>query len=216
MQHYLLTRIIRIAFIVSAGLGLSSCVAYAPPPGRGHVYTPPPASVAYYSYWYYPDIQVYFDFNRQVYFYFSNNHWVQAHVLPPSLRARLGGYVTIQSRYNQPYIEYHDHRRKYPPHYREVYRPPQQHNEYSTPPGHSVPAPRDRYKTPYKQPPTSVTSEPHAKSPAADKDKTRDKDKKTKQSKDAKKKPDKDKQSDDAKHKDDKGDPDKDRRDSHN
>lgn len=199
MQHYASVRIINIVLAMLAGLGLSSCVAYDRPYGPGYGHAAPPATVVYYSYWYYPNVQVYFDVNRQIYFYFSNNRWVQARVLPPTLRARLGSYVPIHSRYNQPYIEHHEHSRKYPPHSRAERYPPSRYDEHPAPPGHSGPMPHGGYQVPYKQPPPGVTNDSHSK--PSDKDKVKDKDKNKKTTKDAKTRHDKDKQKPPAKKK---------------
>jgi hypothetical protein len=212
MNQFPSTPMLSILLALLTGLGLSSCIAYDQPYGPGYAHTPPPPSVVFYSYWYYPDIQVYFDSNRQVYFYYSNNHWLQARVLPPPLRAHMGGYVHIQSRYNQPYIEHNEHSRKYPPHYREVYRPPQQHDDHYAPPGHSIPPSYNNYQKPFKQPPTVITKEPHAQPLAKDKDKT--KDKKTNKTKDANGRYDQAKPKAPFKKKDEQSDQDKDQRDS--
>lgn len=152
MQHYPSVRIMNIALVILAGLGLSSCAVYDRPYRPGYVHVPPPSAVTYYDYWYYPDVQVYFDINRQVYFYFTNNRWVEARVLPPYWRSRLGGYVPIRSRYIQPYREHPDFSRKYPPHYRDERRPPEHRDERNVPPGRTVPYPRDYNEMPRKEP----------------------------------------------------------------
>lgn len=141
-------RILASALALLAGLGLSSCAVYDSPYPPSYRPAPPPA-VVYYDYWYYPDIQVYFDFNRRVYFYFTDNRWYEVAVLPPHLRARLGVYVPIRSRYTRPYIEYHDHNRHYPPGYRHDHRPPEPRDDRHEPP---VKYPRDYNETPRKEP----------------------------------------------------------------
>jgi hypothetical protein len=161
MPHYPPARTLNFALAILASLGLSACVVYDRPYRSGYVHTMPPAGVAYYDYWYYPDVQVYFDTGRQVYFYFSNNRWIEARVLPFALRARLGGYVPIHSRYNQPYIEHHEHSLKYPPHYRDEHRPPERHDERNIPPSRSVPYPHDYNEMPRKEPPNQRTWEQH-------------------------------------------------------
>lgn len=153
MQHYPSVRIINIALIILAGLGLSSCAVYDRPYRPGYIQSsPPPVTVGYYDYWYYPDVQVYFDFNRQVYFYFTNNRWVEARVLPPYWRSRLGGYVPIRSRYIQPYREHPDFSRKYPPHYRDERRPPEHRDDRNAPPSRNLPYPHDYNEMPRKEP----------------------------------------------------------------
>jgi hypothetical protein len=61
MNQYPSTPMLSILLALLTGLGLSSCIAYDQPYGPGYAHTPPPPSVVFYSYWYYPDIQVYFD-----------------------------------------------------------------------------------------------------------------------------------------------------------
>ena len=143
-------RVVHFALAVVLALGLSSCVVYDRPYGPGYVrHAPPPASMVYYDYWYYPDAQVYFDTNRRVYFYLSNQRWVETKVLPPSWRSRLHGYVPIHSRNARPYIEYREHTRKYPPRYREEHR----EQERTTPRYRNDRYPQNYHETPRKEPP---------------------------------------------------------------
>ncbi len=116
MPHTTFARILQIVLAITVTLGLSSCAVYDRPYGPGYVRQVPPATgVVYYDYWYYPEAQVYFDVNRHIYFYFTNQHWVETRVLPTYWRSKLHSYVPIHSRYQRPYIENKDHSRKYPP-----------------------------------------------------------------------------------------------------
>jgi len=154
MPHYLPARLLNFVLAIGLGLGLSSCAVSDRPYGHGYVSTTAGPSVVYYDYWYYPDVQVYFDSRRGLYFYYSNNRWIETRVLPTYWRARLGSHVSIHSRYNRPYIEHGAHSRKYPPHAPSRYRIPEQHDYRYQPKAPSVKPPvRQRYEeTPRKEP----------------------------------------------------------------
>lgn len=68
------------------------------------------------SYYYYPEIETYFDINSSVYIYFSNNNWVRSSYLPTYYRdydVRHGQRVIIDYRGSKPYNHYHEHKVKY-------------------------------------------------------------------------------------------------------
>jgi len=146
MPRHAFVRYVTIALLSLIGLSLSGCVVTPRP--YGYVRTAPPPAVAYYDYWYYPSVQVYFDVNRGLYFYLTSNRgWVETRSLPPALRVRLGGYVPIHSRFRQPYREHGEHRRAYPPQYRVDRYPPERHD------GDRVPYPNYQPAPPQKEPP---------------------------------------------------------------
>lgn len=149
MPFYPSVRTLTLLLAGLLGASLGGCAVYDRPYASGYVQTMPPAGIAYYDYWYYPGVQVYYDINRHVYFYLGSSGWVEVRVLPPALRARLGHYVPLHSRYARPYRDYNEHRRKYPPnYYRETPRPPARHN------GGSSPYPHNYYpQAPLKKPP---------------------------------------------------------------
>jgi hypothetical protein len=68
----------------------------------------------HYRYNYYPDVGVYFDLDRKIYFYLDRG-WRSAVLLPRDLRVRLGGPVTLELDLAEPYYRYDEHRTKYPP-----------------------------------------------------------------------------------------------------
>ena len=68
-----------------------------------------------YRYHYYPDVHVYFDVRRRLYFYLSDGAWKVAIRLPHHLRVGLGGHVNVDLRTREPYRFHRDHRRTYPP-----------------------------------------------------------------------------------------------------
>lgn len=79
---------------------------------------PPDHAKAYgrrakHVYRYYPDVQVYFDIHRRVYFYFQGQDWKMSVSLP--YKIKLAGHVTIEMDTEKPYKEFKKHKAKYPP-----------------------------------------------------------------------------------------------------
>ncbi len=122
--------ILTLACLTWIGFTLSGCATGkgSSPPGpptlahrhgkRGH--GPPPHAPAHgyrakFDYYYYPDVFVYFDPSRRLYFYLEGDNWHVAASLPTYLRVRLGGYVTIQLDTDTPYVYFDEHRSNYPP-----------------------------------------------------------------------------------------------------
>jgi len=161
MPYTTFARILQIAFAISIILGLSSCVVYDRPYGPGYGRpVPPAAGVVYYDYWYYPDAQVYFDVNRRVYFYFSNQRWVETRVLPTYWQSKLHNYVPIHSQHQRPYIEYKEHSHKYPPRYREGYRERERYEQRNDPHYRNELYPNRYQEMPRKEPPRTWQSGP--------------------------------------------------------
>lgn len=68
------------------------------------------------SYYYYPEIETYFDINSSIYIYFSNNSWIRSRSLPVYYRdydIRRGQRVILDYRGSKPYTHYHEHKVKY-------------------------------------------------------------------------------------------------------
>lgn len=68
------------------------------------------------SYYYYPEIETYYDMNSSVYIYLSGNNWVRSAYLPTYYRnydVRHGQRVLIDYRGSRPYTHYHKHHNKY-------------------------------------------------------------------------------------------------------
>lgn len=70
---------------------------------------------AKHQYRYYPACSVYFDIGRKVYFYLEGEHWRISAELPNTLRVGLGDYVFFEMDTDRPYLDYENHRQKYPP-----------------------------------------------------------------------------------------------------
>jgi hypothetical protein len=93
---------------ISVGININT----APRETVRYVETPAP------SYYYYPEIEAYFDINSSVYIYFARNNWVRSRYLPSYYRnydVRHGQRVIIEYRGSEPYNHYHEHKNKYKP-----------------------------------------------------------------------------------------------------
>ena len=80
---------------------------------------PPPHAKAYghrakYHYHYYPDAMVYFDTGREVYFHIDGDNWLMSVSLPNALQVSLGSKVSLEMELDRPYVQFKEHREKYP------------------------------------------------------------------------------------------------------
>ncbi len=122
----LVGRFFIMLFFALSCLGSQGCVlpgaavvtddAFGPGQGGG----PPPWAPAHgyrakYRYHYYPEVAVYLDVSRGVYFYPQNGRWVSAASLPRSLTESLGNYVVLEMDTDRPYEFHKDVLKKYPP-----------------------------------------------------------------------------------------------------
>ena len=81
---------------------------------------PPPHAPAHgyrakYKYRYYPACSVYFDTNRNLYFYLEGPNWRISASLPHAIQVGLGDHVSIEMDVDKPYIHNDEHKQKYPP-----------------------------------------------------------------------------------------------------
>jgi len=72
---------------------------------------PPPHAPAHgyrakHRYRYYPSCRVYYDTERQIYFYLQSDEWRVSVSLPNDLHLRLGDYVTLDMDTDKPYAHY--------------------------------------------------------------------------------------------------------------
>jgi len=95
----------------------TACIVMPPhhrhgPPshGHGHGYR------GKYHYRYYPEVGIYFDMNRSLYF-FQDNGWRCAANLPGHLRL-VGAPIILDLDDDTPYSRYYEHREKFAPHAR--------------------------------------------------------------------------------------------------
>lgn len=67
-----------------------------------------------HSYWYYPDVDVYFDSGAGMYFYYQGTRWYSVRSLPRHYSGRLGQRVVIQTEEgSKPYMHHDQHRSQY-------------------------------------------------------------------------------------------------------
>ena len=80
---------------------------------------PPPWAPAHgyraKKYRYYPSTQVYFDTQRDVYFYYSGGDWRVSASLPGRIRVNMGDHVTLEMGTDRPYRYHSEVVRHYPP-----------------------------------------------------------------------------------------------------
>ncbi len=81
---------------------------------------PPPHAPAHgyrakHHYRYYPSCSVYYDTNRELYFYLIGDNWRMDVSLPQGLHVESSAYVSIEMDSDKPYTHYKEHQRKYPP-----------------------------------------------------------------------------------------------------
>ena len=69
-------------------------------------------TVTGYHYWYYPSIQVYFDYERKVYYYPENGGWHHSSYLP-SRYSTSSSYVILDDDSDKPYVNHEKHIKKY-------------------------------------------------------------------------------------------------------
>ena len=82
----------------------------APPP-----HAPAHGNRAKYQYHYYPSCSIYFDVNRNLYFYLSGENWKLSAELPSKLKVKLGDHVSLELETDRPYTKHKEHKKKYPP-----------------------------------------------------------------------------------------------------
>jgi hypothetical protein len=91
---------------------LTGCVYdpfyYGPPP-HSH-YSP-----YYYDYYFYPSVQVYFQFTTGYYFYRDRGVWARARVLPPRIIINARDRIRIKVESEKPYLKFPEHSRIYKP-----------------------------------------------------------------------------------------------------
>lgn len=69
--------------------------------------------VSYRKYYYYPNLSVYYDRHRKVFYYISGKSWKVSKRLPK--RYKLTKYrISLKMKTKKPYLAYKRHRKKYP------------------------------------------------------------------------------------------------------
>lgn len=96
-------------------------VKTSPPPG--HVKNAPPAwapahgrkAKLRYHYYYYPNVEVYFDAGRGLYFYLERGAWLTSARLPGHINISISNRVSLELDGDRPYYYHHETVKKYPP-----------------------------------------------------------------------------------------------------
>ena len=68
------------------------------------------------DYYYYPEIEVYFDVQSCMYIYFASNGWIKSRYLPrhcSSYNIQRGYRVVLDYHGNSPYNDFHHHKKRY-------------------------------------------------------------------------------------------------------
>lgn len=128
MKYNSIGMLIKAILVLGLVMFLSGCApdriildtgsTYSPPPATKN--SPPPWAPAHgkraqYQYKYYPNMSVYYDARRSVYFYLDTGTWKVSVALPAHVRIDVNDYVTLEMDTAEPYI-YHDQvAREYPP-----------------------------------------------------------------------------------------------------
>ena len=126
MNHLFLKRLISALIIFSISTFFAGCATINGTLSTGSddrvaVKNGPPAHApahgyrAKHQYRYYPACSVYFDIGRKVYFFLEGENWRISAGLPNNLRVALGDYVVFEMDTDKPYLDYENHRQKYPP-----------------------------------------------------------------------------------------------------
>ncbi|UCG78885.1 MAG: hypothetical protein JSV21_03390 [Nitrospirota bacterium] len=116
-------KIFRVFSVMVVVLFISSCVyVHSPPPGHseGVKKSPPPWAPAHgkrakYRYRYYPSSFVYFDVDREMWFYMEGNRWRASVRLPRTVVIVSDDAIEIMLDTDEPHRHFHDHKSKYPP-----------------------------------------------------------------------------------------------------
>ena len=91
---------------------LTGCVYdpfyYGPPP-HSH-YSP-----YYYDYYFYPSVQVYFQFTTGYYFYRDRGVWIKTRALPPRIIINARDRIRIKVESEKPYLKFPEHNLKHKP-----------------------------------------------------------------------------------------------------
>jgi len=112
----LLGGILTMSLFCACSVGFTEMEAKPPHKvGKG----PPPWAPAHgyrakFRYRYYPSVQIYYDVNRGLYFYFYMGKWRCGDVLPQGLKVK-GEYVVLEMETDKPYEFHAEVLKRYPP-----------------------------------------------------------------------------------------------------
>ena len=101
---------------ISIGVSITANTNRAYTPQYRHVHTTHCGHYEPVEYYYYPEIEAYYDNNASVYIYYTSNGWVRSRYLPSYCNhydVRRGYRVALDYHGNRPYRYFDDHKRKY-------------------------------------------------------------------------------------------------------
>lgn len=108
-------------FLITIIFVAGSCAPhYKKEPAPGPAAGPPPWAPAHgkrakYTYRYYPAAHVYFNRERGIYFFRSEDAWVDAYTLPVTIQIDIDNYVILKMDTDRPYLYHGPVKEKYPP-----------------------------------------------------------------------------------------------------
>ena len=105
-----------LVLVSSCSVGISATPRIGVATGHG----PPPHAPAHgwrakHIYHYYPDVYVYFDVERKLYFYMKRGAWRVGTRLPADVDIGLRQFVVVSLDTAEPYVHFREHKSKYPP-----------------------------------------------------------------------------------------------------
>ncbi len=114
------TRTMLIGALAVLVLAPSCSIGVWPKPRTAGKHGPPPHAPAYgwrrkHVYRYYPSVHVYFDIERELYFYMDGGSWQTGASLPADIHIDLGQAVVLSLDTAEPYVQFGKHKSKYPP-----------------------------------------------------------------------------------------------------
>ena len=153
-------RITHVLYAISLGLLTltSAACVYNPPRHASVSYG---VSTGYYEpwgYYYYPDVQVYFNYSSGYYYYPSGSIWVRTRFLPSYLHLNPRGRVQLHIESDKPYMFYRQHRQKYRSH--PQYKPSPQFDRQEREHNHNRYQRQQRYQKKHRVAPPSVHTRP--------------------------------------------------------
>ena len=117
MNTYRSSKAARLVPVVVLAALAAACapVAYYPDQEPYYPEREPYASldITYHDYWYYPDVDSYYDPVSSVYIYYERDRWVRARALPVVVGRHPGRHVVVRGREGRPYVDHERHRRDY-------------------------------------------------------------------------------------------------------
>jgi hypothetical protein len=104
------SQFLKISFVKGTTVSDSKPKDQGPPP-----WAPAHGYRAKYTYHYYPDACVYYDTNRGLYFYLSNDKWEFSLSLPSFIKLDLDHSIVLEMDVDKPYIFHSEVVERYPP-----------------------------------------------------------------------------------------------------